>query len=378
MRNGVGDASRHGGLGLNSDRLRLARLTAGLTLEDLGARVGTSRQFVHQLETGAKEPSNDLLMALASALDVAPNFLTQSSTRAVREEDCHFRKLASAPRGLVAQTIARGTMIEMLVDSIEERVRLPAVDFPEAARPASLDDIESIAERAREHWGLGKEGPVTNMMRVVENAGAIVVAFDDLTDRIDALSMARRRPIIVRSSAKTAAVRLRFDLSHEIAHLIMHQGIATGDSTTEAEAHRFAGAFLIPRTAFAREFPRRRRQIDWNALYAMKLRWKVSVRAIIRRAFDLGLIDAAQYRTANIHLVKGGQAKAEKYDDALACESPELLAAAVAWLARTGPAELRLCLDKVGLLPLNFTRLTGLQVPDLPDGVIPFVRPNRR
>jgi hypothetical protein len=41
------------------------------------------------------------------------------------------------------------------------------------------------------------------------------------------------------------------------------------------------------------------------------------VRAIARRAFDLGLIDAAQYRTANIQLVKTGQAKEERYDDSL-------------------------------------------------------------
>jgi hypothetical protein len=41
------------------------------------------------------------------------------------------------------------------------------------------------------------------------------------------------------------------------------------------------------------------------------------VRAIARRAFDLGLIDAAQYRTANIQLVKTGKAKEERYDDSL-------------------------------------------------------------
>lgn len=96
----------------------------------------------------------------------------------------------------------------------------------------------------------------------------------------------------------------------------------------------FAGAFLIPRNAFAREFPRTRRALDWNALFAMKLRWKVSVRAITRRAFDLGLIDAAQYRTANIQLVKTGQAKTERYDDRIALEVPELLYTAVAWLSK--------------------------------------------
>ena len=146
----------------------------------------------------------------------------------------------------------------------------------------------------------------------------------------------------------------------------MHQGVVTGDSVTEGEAHRFAGAFLIPRNAFAREFPRSRRSLDWNGLFDMKLRWKVSVRAIARRALDLGLIDAAQYRTANIQLVKTGQAKAERYDDRVAVEEPEILRAAIGWLSnRDGIAPYRL-LIKLGMAPALFTQLTGERLATLP------------
>lgn len=356
----------------HADKLRLARLLAGLSLDELGGLVGTSRQFIHRLETGAKEPTPEMVAALAAALAVTPAFFAEPAINPVREEDCHFRRLQSAPRGLLAQAIARGTMIETLVDALERQVRLPRVDFPEAQRPATTDAIERIAEEARLHWYLGLDGPITSMTRVIENAGAVVVQFDDLTDRIDALSMARRRPIIVRSTAKTAAVRLRFDLAHEAAHLIMHQGIVTGDSVTEGEAHRFASAFLIPRAAFAREFPRGRRTLDWTALWAMKLRWKVSVRAIARRAFDLGLIDAAQYRTANIQLVKNGQAKSERYDDRITPEEPELLGAAISWLAGRDATGLPRLTADLGMTPALFARLTGASVPTLPDNVVPL------
>lgn len=343
-----------------------------MSLDELGGLVAASRQFVHQLETGAKEPTAEMRDALAAALTVTSAFFATPATNPVREEDCHFRRLASAPRALIAQAVARGTALEALVDALEGEVRLPVVDFPEEARPSSLDAIERIAENARQHWGLGLDGPITSMMRVVENAGAVVVHFDDLTDRIDALSMARRRPIIVRSTAKVAGARLRFDLAHEAAHLIMHQGVLTGDSVTEGEAHRFAGAFLIPRTAFAREFPRGRRTLDWNALFAMKLRWKVSVRAIARRAFDLGLIDAAQYRTANIQLVKTGQAKAERYDERVAVEEPELLRAAISWVSERDAIVIHRLLASLGMAPELFTRLTGERMQTLPANVIPL------
>lgn len=351
------------------DKLRLARLVGGFSLDDLGGLVAASRQFIHQLETGAKEPTAEMREALAAALAVTPSFFSVPAGNPVREEDCHFRRLASAPRGLVAQTVARGTVLEALVDALESQVRIPNVNFPDAGRPASPDAIERAAEYTRLHWSLGLDGPITSMMRVVENAGAVVVNFDDLTDRIDALSMARRRPIIVRSMAKNAGARLRFDLAHEVAHVIMHQGIVTGDSVTEGEAHRFAGAFLIPRAAFAREFPRNRRTLDWNGLFNMKLRWKVSVRAIVRRAFDLGLIDAAQYRTANIQLVKTGQSKTERYDERIEFEEPELLNAAISWLINRNTIGLHQIIANLGITQQLFLAITGQKIPPLSENI---------
>ncbi len=50
-------------------------------------------------------------------------------------------------------------------------------------------------------WGLGL-GPISNMMRVVENAGAIVSFFSGVSERVDALSIDRQRPMIIRSEAK--------------------------------------------------------------------------------------------------------------------------------------------------------------------------------
>src|SRR3546814_12175189 len=89
---------------------------------------------------------------------------------------------------------------------MERHLDLPDVSFPDI--PATTaEEIEQAAEEARRHWGLGTTGPITSMMRVVENAGAIVTYFGDLSDRIDAFSMDRRRPIIVPSSLKRSEER---------------------------------------------------------------------------------------------------------------------------------------------------------------------------
>jgi len=74
----------------HGDKLRLARLLAGMSLDELGGLVAASRQFVHQLETGAKEPTDEMRDALAAALAVTPTFFAAPAINPVREEDCHF------------------------------------------------------------------------------------------------------------------------------------------------------------------------------------------------------------------------------------------------------------------------------------------------
>lgn len=142
-------------------------------------------------------------------------------------------------------------MYAELVSFIDKYVDFPQIDFPQI----EITDIESIelaAEKCRTHWGLGSDRPISNMIRVLENAGAVVTTFKDISDKIDAFSTSRSRPIIIENNV--TACRMRFDLAHECGHLVMHEGIETGDAETESQAHRFASAFLLPREAFIKEF----------------------------------------------------------------------------------------------------------------------------
>ena len=339
------------------EQLRLARLAFGYSLDEVGVAVGATRQFIHQLEVEAKAPSRDLVTALAGALGVTPRFFSAAPRATVRPEQCHFRKQATTPASITSQVLARGSILDALTEELDNRLELPTVNFPDAA-VHSLDDVEAAAEAARAHWGLGRSGPITNMMRVVENAGAIVTYFAGVSDRVDALSMDRRRPIIVRSEAKQSLCRLRFDLAHECGHLVMHRGIQTGDRPTEDQANRFASAFLLPRAPFLHMFPRSR-FLNWELIFHIKLQWKVSARAVLRRAFDLGVISADQYRTGNIHLAKTGQTKVERYDADLPMESAELLEAAMDALEGTHPGALLEMANELGLAAPMFGHLTS-------------------
>lgn len=342
------------------ERLRLARVALGMTLDQLGARVSVTRQYLNQLEQDNKAPNEDMVEALAAALGVTGRFFSLPTRDGVRPEQCHFRKQRTTPVSVVSQVLARGTLLDGFVDRLDRELRLPEVSFPD--RPASNAlEVEEAAEEARRHWRLGS-GPISSMMRVVENAGAVVSFFGGVSERVDALSIDRRRPMIIRSEAKPAACRLRFDLAHEAGHLIMHRGLETGDKATEDQANRFASAFLLPRASFIHEFPRSR-FLNWSAIFEVKLRWKVSAAAILRRAYDLRMIAADQYRTGYIHLSKTGQKRIERYDDEIPMEEPELLPSAMKALEHAYPGAVRRIAIESGLEAEMFANVAGLDLP---------------
>ncbi|WP_212374553.1 XRE family transcriptional regulator [Acetobacter persici] len=342
-------------------QLRIARLANCFSLDEMGEKVGVTRQYMHQLESGAKLPNQEMEEALADATGVLSRFFRLTDLAPLVPEQCHFRKQSTTPQMVKSQALARGTVLGMVVDRLDTMLSLPPVSFPNIP-VQSAEDIERAAEQCRIEWGLGLTGPITNIIRVAENCGAIVSHFEGVSERVDALSMDRKRPLICRSEAKPAACRLRFDIAHEIGHLVMHQGVQTGDRETEGQAHRFAGALLIPRSVFVREFPSAR-YLNWQKLEAMKLRWKVSLSAIIRRAHDLQLIGADQYKRAYIHLRKTGQSKMERHDDYIQPEEPELLENALNVLENHQSGSIARLAVSTGLKSEMFELATGLSMP---------------
>lgn len=348
-------------------RLRLARTFVGLPLQELGERVGVSRQAIHQLEGGHRVPADEMVEALAAALHVEPQFFSRTVTSDIAQRDCNFRKLESTSVREMEQVIAHGALLAELLTFLEHEVEFPAPNFPRL-RVSVLDQIESVAERVRLHWKLTDDEPIVSTIRAAEHAGAIVVRFLGVSPEIDALSICGARPLIIRSSSKKSPTRLRFDIAHEIGHLVLHQdGVSANDhGIAEDQANRFASAFLLPRKPFMREFPRAGRRLDWLGIFSMKRRWSVSAAAILRRARDLELIDAAQYRSGNIYISKQGFKRKEPHEPDH-FEAPELLKSALLALEISKGVQPREVAAALGVQPVLLGKLLGLDIPDLKD-----------
>lgn len=181
---------------------------------------------------------------------------------------------------------------------------------------ASFDPMEvaRIAKEARLEWGLAAD-PVRNATRVAEEQGVAVVFSPPYSRGIDAYSRwVGGRPIIVQ--AATEPTRLRFDLFHELGHLVMHRDApALADKTAqvqrisfqERQANRFAAEMLVPHTPetveeLASAFSTR----YWGRLFEIKGKWGISLQALLHRAEEFGLITSADRRSRMEDIGKRG------------------------------------------------------------------------
>jgi len=318
------------------DRLALARELRGFTKVELAELVGKTPSALSQFESGRIKPDPQTTTALADVLQVPLGFFAHTSvTQPLSTDSAFFRSLRSTSQKDRRRLLARGTLICDLVRLLEDQVDFPSVQVQLADMTTrSGDDIERCALDVRAALGLGL-GPIPSIIALLESKGVLITRVPSSCSEVDAFSVrSNYRPIVFLVTEKRSASRTRFDAAHELGHLVMHADVATANPDTEREANRFAGAFLVPRESFLRECPR---YLNWDHFYELKRRWLMSVAALVRRAFDLGLLSEASYRRAFMQLNQRGE-RLQEHDEP-PVEQPTLLRQAVALLGEDMPLE---------------------------------------
>src|SRR5206468_12535337 len=87
--------------------------------------------------------------------------------------------------------------------------KFPDLNAPEDPRRITDQDIEQYAAYTRKFWGIG-DGPISNVLWLVENNGAIVSRYELGARKLDAFSQWREAdnaPFIVLGSDKSSASR---------------------------------------------------------------------------------------------------------------------------------------------------------------------------
>ena len=153
----------------------------------------------------------------------------------------------------------------------------------------------------RGYWVVPR-GPIENLTEVVERGGAVVIQIDFDTSLLDALSFRLPGlPPLIFMNSRMPGDRYRFSLSHELAHLVLHNQPDT-DENMEAEADEFAAEFLMP----MKEIRPHISNPSLGKLARVKAHWKVSIKSLIVQAERLKLITPNQYVGLNVNYSKAG------------------------------------------------------------------------
>jgi len=210
------------------DRITQARELAGLSKTDLAQRLDVSPAAVAQWESGVKHPTADNVAALARALDVPmPLLMRPRPPQLTHKGPVTFRAWSSAnTRRANRKAEQVADLVAEIYLWLEERVSFPAASLPEVDHQA---DVEQAAHEARRAWGLG-DRPLLKLGELLESKGIVLANASFGDNRFDAFScITNGRPFVFLGDEKMDRARSRFDASHELGHLVMHQHLSQPD-----------------------------------------------------------------------------------------------------------------------------------------------------
>lgn len=356
--------------------LRLAREYRALSQQQLAELVGCHPDHVRRLEKGHRRVPDDLLLeALSEVLGFPVVFFLQPAPVGPDARALHYRKRAAATLRKQNSAVARGALLVAIQDLLEEHLDLPGPNFP-PCEVVDGSDVEAAAEHCRNTWGVPLDAPIASVVRLLESAGALVGLFADETMKVSGFSWIRGRPLVM-SSVDQPPSMARLTLAHECGHLVMHRGKHDADHRQrEKEAHRFAGALLVPRAAFWREFPRPSINFDWSALVEFKEHWGLGIQASLMRAKDLEIITAAELRRGFMAISRYGWRRSEP-GEVFDPEVPHLLPDALRLVEEELGVNVRRLSERRGLPLDGVVELAGIERPDPEPTPPPNVLPLR-
>ncbi len=327
------------------ERIKEARLARGISVIDLASHVGVTRQAISKYELGITEPSSTVMNDIADCLNMPISFFYKPLSAPVNQGTVFFRSLktnASRAKDVLSKKIQWAAQLAKI---LSESILFPEVDLPSLPDKYaqviefSYDEIEDITMYLRKYWGLGT-APITNMSRLLESHGIIVASVKSGFSETDACSsFIEQRPFVFLDMQKECAVRTRFNMAHELGHLILHQDISQKDlddkkilDRIEREANQFASCFLLPRASFILDI----RSTSLPSFLPLKCKWKVSIQAMVYRCHELDIFSENQMIYIQKQISAKRWRKQEPYDNEWPCENAVILRTAIQMLIDRG------------------------------------------
>ncbi len=292
-------------LNVFSQRLRQARILKKISMDQLVSMIGNSvsKQAISKYETGKMMPNSTVLIALATALDVDPDYFFRPFTFDLNEFKVSFRKKSdtrskdvNALKVRIQDEVERYLEVEEILGKDKETVL--QTDGNLLFTPAQMQEQ---ANRLREEWQLGYDA-IGNVQDVLEEHGIKVICteapsgFDGVSGIVNGKDY-----IVVLNKNQSHVERRRFTTMHELGHLLFDKRFPPSLTLREKEhlCDAFANEMLLPsivvRTVFSPG-----EKISTYEVRQLQVVYGISFDAIMHKLHDLGIINDRKYKTFRI------------------------------------------------------------------------------
>lgn len=301
--------------------LQMGRKLRGLTQRELAEATGIDQALISKYENGRPIPESDL-HSISNALQLPSSFFRRRMEIYAPDgvNMMLFRRRQATSIRTLDQVLMEMNRLAASLDVLLESVDVETVARIPCIEPSTgtIDEIEAIADQVRLELKV-PPGPVSSVTRVLESIGVVIVK-RPLPPKVDALVDSKPGHLsLLLLNDQMPGGRVRFSLSHELAHLVMHNALTFSMKDMDNQANQFASAFLMP----AQDIKPKLRYLNLDKLIALSVEWKVSVQALVYRARTLGTISADEQRRWHIQFNRRGYNDHEPI--AIPLESPSLL-----------------------------------------------------
>ncbi|HUQ56567.1 XRE family transcriptional regulator [Lentzea sp.] len=275
------------------ERVRDARIGAGLSQAELGAALSLDRTMIAKIEAGTRKVDALELTRLAAALDVPLDYFLHSappvlSRRAELSEDTATDAGRQAFR-LEARLEAWARDVQQLIDLGTLSRRTP---YRYEGVVATEDDARRVALQIRRDADLALE-PIHTVMDLCEKAGQYVLVTDLPGDGASMVVGDDLAVAVVSRSVDPG--RRRATAAHELGHMVLGDpysndiGVHASLRDREAVVDAFAAELLLPSDVVAKVNGR-------QELVELAARYRTSWSLATRQAQLVEVVDAAEAR----------------------------------------------------------------------------------
>lgn len=320
------------GIDFSGQAVKKARLFRGLTMDELARKCEVSHQMISKYENNRSVPTIEVIKKMSSTLNFPIGYF-YSNQEISPDNNGFYRKASKVSKRDKTRVAELATYANNILNVIKEFVILPKYNDPieirrtEVFEDISFEYIEEITLEIRNKFNFGR-GPLINLTGFMESLG-IIILFSDISNlKIDAYTtFIDETPIIILNSNKKSASRIRFNLAHELGHILLHRDYRKKYENggkymrIEEEANFFAGTFLVPEQGLIDDLT----AINLQHLIVLKEHWQVSIAMLITRANQCNFFSDTHALHLWQQLSRNGWRKSEPLDDFIEIEKPVLI-----------------------------------------------------